>query len=494
MLKKCGQVMELPRGTNFRRRRGTLIARREGGAFAVMTAVLIVVIIGFCGFALDLSRLYNRKVELQTVADTIALAAAAQLNGTKEGIDSAVLAASEAGAKYAVVYAYGKSGVVWSPDAIRFSSASSGKTWVSTEDAKAQPETMFYVEVDTSRLNGAPGHIDLLLLPVLPSASASAQTSSRAIAGRSTINVMPLAICAMSDTRASQRGQELVEHGFRRGISYNLMQLNPNDNSKGAHFLVNPVAPAGTTGTVDGMKLGIIKPFVCTGTLDMPQVTAGKLTVEHGFPLSSVADQINSRFGAPYAAPCTENGAPPDTSVKEYTGALSWMTDKPSAQSADLRKTDTQLFTIAELPPSDIPAGTTADLYGPLWIYAKPAKYSEYKSGQPEPEPAGYLTFTPADWPALYTPGPPKPKGTYPSPSPHKAAPKTGGARAVANRRVLNIPLLRCPVPAGSPAPAEVLAIGKFFMTVRATEKDLFAEFAGLARPGSLGGQVELYK
>jgi hypothetical protein len=58
---------------------------------------------------------------------------------------------------------------------------------------------------------------------------------------------------------------------------------------------------------------------------------------------------------------------------------------------------------------------------------------------------------------------------------------------------VLNIPLLRCPVPAGSPVTAEVLAIGKFFMTVPASDHELFAEFAGLAQPSSLIGQVELY-
>jgi hypothetical protein len=61
------------------------------------------------------------------------------------------------------------------------------------------------------------------------------------------------------------------------------------------------------------------------------------------------------------------------------------------------------------------------------------------------------------------------------------------------NRRVLNIPLLRCPVLAGSPVAAEVLAIGKFFMTVPASDHELFAEFAGLAQPSSLVGQVELY-
>lgn len=487
------RVTERSQYTAFRLQRVPSQRRRERGAFAVMTAVLILVILGFCGFALELSRLYNRKVELQTIADTIALAAAAQLNGTRDGIDNALSAASSAGARYAVSYAYGKSPVLWSENAIRFSSAPSGSEWFNAGAAKGQAQRMFYVEVDTSRLDERLGRVDLVLLPVLPSASASAQTASRAVAGRSSINVMPLAICAMAEARASARGAELVEHGFRRGISYNLMQLNPDDNSKGAHFLVNPVAPPGTNGSSAGTKLAVIEPFVCTGTMAMPQVTSGKLTVEPGFPLNSVFGQINSRFGS-YTSPCTANGAPPDTNIREYTGALSWMTDTPKGQSADRRTSDKQLFTLAELAPSDIPADTTAPLYGPLWTYAKAAKYSGYKNGEPEPEPGGYPTFTPADWSTLYTPGSPKLKGSYPSPSPYKAIAVSGGARAVANRRVLNIPLLRCPVPAGSPMSAEVLAIGKFFMTTRATETELFGEFAGLAKPESLGGQVELYQ
>ena len=456
-----------------------------------MTAVLVLVILGFCGFALELSRLYNRKVELQTIADTIALAAAAELNGTTQGIDNAMSAAAAAGARYAVGYGYGKFPVVWSESAIRFSASPSGGEWLNAGGAKGQAPRMFFVEVDTSKLDDKHGQIDLLLLPVLRSGEASAQTAGRAVAGRSTVNVMPLAICAMSETRGTARGTELVEHGFRRGISYNLMQLNPNDNSKGAHFLVNPLAPPGTDGTSAGTKLDVIRPFVCSGSLAMPQVSNGRITVEPGFPLDSVFRQINSRFGA-YTDPCTANGAPPDSNIKEYTGALSWMTDTPKAQSADPRTTDKQLFTLADLPPSEIPAGTTADLYGPLWIYAKPAKYSSYKKDEPEPE-GGYQTFAASEWSTLYTPGSPKLKGSYPSPSPYKAITTSGGARAVANRRILHIPLLRCPVPTGSPASAEVLAIGKFFMTARATETDLFAEFAGLAKPELLGGQVELY-
>lgn len=152
------------------------------------------------------------------------------------------------------------------------------------------------------------------------------------------------------------------------------------------------------------------------------------------------------------------------------------------------------MLTLADLAPSDIPPATTPDMYGPLWIYAKAARYASYSSVASEPT-AGYATFAPGDWATLYAPGAPVLKGSYPSPSPHKfiAQAPVSGTRTLADRRVLNIPLLRCPVAAGSPASAEVLAIARFYMTVSATEHDLFAEFAGLAKPELLGGQVELY-
>jgi hypothetical protein len=53
----------------------------------------------------------------------------------------------------------------------------------------------------------------------------------------------------------------------------------------------------------------------------------------------------------------------------------------------------------------------------------------------------------------------------------------------------LNVALLSCPVAGSS---ANVLAIGKFFMTVPATDTQIWAEFAGIAPETSFGSQVEL--
>lgn len=67
---------------------------RESGAIAIMAAAIILIIC-FYGLALELSRVYNRKIEMQNVADPLALAAAVELNGTDQGIADAIGRASE---------------------------------------------------------------------------------------------------------------------------------------------------------------------------------------------------------------------------------------------------------------------------------------------------------------------------------------------------------------------------------------------------------------
>ncbi len=57
--------------------------RHRRGATAVQVLVILVpVLLGFLGFALDLGMMYSTKGELKTAADAMALAAAARLNGT----------------------------------------------------------------------------------------------------------------------------------------------------------------------------------------------------------------------------------------------------------------------------------------------------------------------------------------------------------------------------------------------------------------------------
>jgi hypothetical protein len=495
MLKKRPQ-QEMPSSrTGYRMAARRPLPRREGGAFAILTAILVLVIMGLCGFAIDLSRTYNRKAELQSAADAIALAAAAELNGTVAGITAARAAAVDAAARNAS-YDY-TNFIEWSESALRFGSAPSGTDWVDANAADAQAARLYFAEVDTSRLDARHGRVHMLLIKVLSPLLQTADISSRAVAGRSSVNALPLAICAQTDATdppgVAGAAGELVELGFRRGISYNLMNLNPHSNTKAANFLINPLAPAGSAGASVSARLDVIEPFVCTGTMGIPQLSAGKITVDHDFPLASLFNQFNSRFGK-YSAPCTAASAPPDTNVKEFTPAVvtAWMTDTP-LQAAAIHEPSTKRVTIADVPPAEL-VSPTADKYGPLWIYAKAAKASGYKIGVAEPA-AGYPTFATSDWGTLYPRATPTLEAAFPSPAPYRSGiVGPTGLAGVADRRLLNVPLLRCPVAAGSPAQAEVVGIGRFYMTVKASKDDLIGEFAGLARQDQVAGKVELYR
>jgi hypothetical protein len=332
------------------------------------------------------------------------------------------------------------------------------------------------------------GTVDNLLMPVLASAFATTNVTASAVAGRDSMNVLPLAICANSNTQAASLASgELVEYGFRRGVSYNLMNLNPGGTSP-ENFLVNPIAPPGTVGTTMMNRMDVVAPFVCTGRMAIPTLGGGNITVERGFPLGSLYVYLNSRFGT-YVTPCQSSTAPADPSVKSYDlNNVPWMKNKPDGLSANSLPAPKPLLTVAEQP-----ATATQTAYGPLWSYAKAAKYASYvANGGVEPA-AGYSTFSTLDWSTLYNPGKPVAL-SYPSTTPYQA--NGGGTpyKAYRNTRVLNIPLLRCPIAAGAISTATVVGIAKFFMTVPASASALYAEFAGMNTETALGGNARLYR
>lgn len=470
-----------------RRRHAWRTKRFGGGAIAIIAAFVIIIMVAMFGFALDLSRAYNRKIELQSVADTAALAAASALDGTATGIDNAVQAAATAASTFN--FAYNKEVIAWSPSALTFGTAANGGSggWVSGDTAKASAGTIFFVRTDTSELDSSPGQVANLLIPILSSAFKETNVSAAAVAGRDSINAMPLAICAISnDAATSLPSGELVEFGFRRGISYDLMNLNPGGRTP-ENFLVNPVTPAGTLGPSMLSKTDIVATAVCTGQMTIPALQGGEITVERGFPIGSHYLHFNSRFGT-YEPPCQSSSAPADRNVTRFDLATAtWMKEKPNGLSAAALPEPEPLLTVAQKS-----TGATAKSFGPLWSYAKAAKYTSYTAYNGVEPAAGYATFGTSEWGTLYTSGLAA-ATTYPSSTPYQ---NTGGATAyktLYNTRVLRIPLLECPVDAGPRVTATVRGIGKFFMTVPAESATLHAEFAGMENWSAIGGNVRLY-
>jgi hypothetical protein len=465
-------------------------SKRQNGAIAIMFAGSLIAIIGFFGLALDLSRVYNRKAELEGTANTVALAAAKKLDGTSTGISDALAVANEimTHPNYRPKYNYSQL-IKWDDAAIKFSKSPDGSTgWLSASEATS-PGDLMYVKVDTNALNPAYGTVNMLFMPALATSFTTIHVSHTAVAGRRRIAVTPLAICAMANTRAGARPNslgidELVEYGFRRGVSYDLMNLNSNGTTKKS-FLVDPIAPPGSGSSASNFAPSTVGPSVCSGTVALPKVSGEDVSVQSDFPINLLFDHLNSRFD-PSNGACDPGTAFQDNNIKKYTagsGNISWMNPRPTLQTA---LTDTDILANKLQTKADLPTNTAATNYGPLWAYARPVQWA------PSEPVNGYTPFDASItvWNSLYATGlglNNYPSGAYPTPY---LAGIPANPQGIKYRRVLNIPLLECPVFGST---AKVLAIGKFFMTVQATSAILSAEFGGATTNDPHDGPVELY-
>jgi hypothetical protein len=368
--------------------------------------------------------------------------------------------------------------------------------------------------VDTAGLDPAIGEVRTFFVRVLNSSLAKVQVSDSAIAGRTSVKALPIGICAMSPDAATARPatsssggatlSELVQYGFRRGISYDLMKLNPNGTTP-VRFAINPVSEPGKINS-PSFSIPALGPFLCSGSMWVNKITGGTIRVSElpsTAPLASLSAALNTRFDTYASTPCAPSGAAPDINIKSYAydqaGGVKWMNPNTGAAAVATTTGRGKSEPVIDLAT---PPASPGD-YGPLWVYAKAAKAP---SPPDAPEPAGgYATFSSTDWPTLYPSGPTS--SNYPtSPSaPYFASTSASGyyqspslanrPMAIPYRRVLNVPLLSCTptAPSGANAEATVLAIGKFFMTVPAKDNSLIAEFAGLLTPQSLPGHVELF-
>ncbi|MDP3668776.1 MAG: pilus assembly protein TadG-related protein [Telluria sp.] len=471
--------------------------RGEAGSYAVAFAMLLIPLIGFIGMALDLSLAYTRSTELQSVADAAAIAAARELDGTPAGVTNAKDRAQAAAQANKYQFA---SPIAWSSNALELSDTPDGP-WISADSVGAtDAPAIRYAKVDTADLAGAPGVVKTLFMRVLGGAPADFLLSARAIAGRSTAQITPLAICALNNNPTAARAntlgagfEELLEYGFRRGFSYNLLKLNPNGSSA-KNYLVNPIDFPGGADNSDHHSVATARPFVCNGTMAAPRLTSGSTVyVSEPFP-AELARELNSRFDD-YSggSTCDTAQAPPDFNVRRFIGGYSgwWMNTTPAmgiiSGSAETFEKDGNMLTIGEADPLTTPV--TVNSYGPLWSFSKPVRFS------------GGLAFLKANWPALYPiSGAGSLSSSYSDTSlspynrgvpPHAQLPTNTGLRT---RRILNIPLLSCPVTGGSTA--VVLAIGRFLMTAPASAAvpAIHAEFGGLVSDGALAVSAVLYK
>lgn len=468
----------------------------QRGVFGILFAIMLPVMLAMIGLAIDLSMIYARGKELQGIADSTALAAARALDGTTAGITAAKDRASDT-ARMSSYRFLNPEEVSWTNDALSFAATPNGP-WIGADSAGAlDAPTLFFARVDTAGLDARHGKVALAFLQVVGGAGEHNMVR-RAVAGRRDSAIAPLAVCALNNTEIIRRVNavagfdEALEHGFRRGVTYNLLNLNPNGTTP-VNYAINPVDFAPAPALPSHQTEEALRPFACSGMMPAPPLVAGSmLYVSAPFPASMVAD-LNSRFGDfGGATACDKFGAPPDANViefRDYTGF--WMRDAPVGASADPLVTSGKLVTVADAVGAT--AGTNSASYGTLWSFGKPMRFDTATGGMG-------AAFTRNDWDELY------PVSSGPAPSsiytaavlpykrgvaPHVLRPV--GMTTLSGRRVLNVPLLECPVAGAS---ARMLGIGRFLMTTRATSSPLgiHAEFGGLTTYGALAASAVLYQ
>jgi hypothetical protein len=473
-------------------------AWRQRGAFGILYAIMLPVMLGMIGLAVDLAIMFARGHELQALADGAALAAARALDGTQAGLDAARDSAKHAGEKAQYRF-LNPDEFDWSAGALSFGATPDGP-WTSAESVSPEDiPTLAFAQVDTSGLDAMYGRVAIAFLRIV-GVQGEQNLVRRAVAGRKESALGPLAICAMDNNEISMRSNapftgmdEVVEFGFRRGVGYNLLNLNPLGSTP-KNFIMNPLDFAPAPSLASHMSDDVVRPFVCSGAMPAaPLANGSTLYVREPFPLSMI-NELNSRF-ASYAngSVCNKIGSPPDANIIDFRGAYAgfWMAGAalPLRASATPLATGSRLATVADASP--LPPGTVASSYGPLWSFSKPLRYVGGTTGAP---------FTRSDWSKLYqVSSPPQLTSSYSaalSPydrglSPHRLSPAP--LEGIDKRRILNVPLLQCPVAGNS---ARVLGIGRFLMTSPATDAPaaIHAEFGGLATFASLTASAVLYK
>ncbi|EON13732.1 pilus assembly protein TadG-related protein [Pandoraea sp. SD6-2] len=273
--------------------------RREDGAITIVVALVLAVLIGFAGLALDLGKLYVARSELQNSADACALSAARDLTG------ATALTVSEAAgiaAGYANRALFQSANVSMNVNSSVTYSASSSGPFLTKDNVTGNINTIKYVQCTTSISGIVPWLISVL--NVLPGINIGpSSVSARAVASTTSAQTscaIPVFICdpsKFSPAASYLQGQWLQGKGDSRTGTYNQgdfgwANLNGTGNSG--------------TPNLAGQLTG-------SGQCNLPAIGTNIGTPGNK---SSLDDAYNTRFGI------YKNGTPPGdgSSVTDFTG------------------------------------------------------------------------------------------------------------------------------------------------------------------------------
>lgn len=497
-------------------RRAAASPRRQKGAVAILVGLSLFVLVMMLGLVMDLGQLYITRTELQNAADAGALAGAREMNGTAAGITSAEARAISTAAANSVRFGANAGAVTIGRANVEYGTTPDGP-WNNYATATAAPGGLSFIKVDTHGISQGTlatwfmrvSNIDVM------------NTFGRAVAGTFSTGVTPLGVCAIDPSNSIATG-ELLEYGFRRGMNYDVIQIN--NAKKGLAGLaqvplwINPVDSVGSGCNPSHSSASFAVPFVCVGRASSVNASTNQVFINTGSS-ASLDRPLNSRFNVYQGNSCDPTTAPPDMNIKPYsvqnptnannTNPDFWMS--PDYGSA--RRQAVDIFPDGN-PNAGKPVNwpnlltTPPDQIGVLWSYSRAMRTNG-------------TTFDTTNWPTLYNPGistdaayPATPGTGFPAgtpPAPYNQYNRITGVPVSSNyaeqpvgrpglpeRRVLQLVIVNCDAPAGAVGSCQtmdVLSVGKFFMPVRANlPSSLAVEFAGLTPWSQLEREIRLFR
>ena len=474
-----------------------LWGKRQTGAVAIIFALALTSVFGFMGLALDLAQTYEMKTELQNASDAAALSGAKELVGTLAGINSAVSKAKATAQSNKFKYAQA---VVLEDTNINFGDSPDTLNWQTIGQAQAAPTNLLFIRVNTGLQTQ-----NIVNFMKIAGVAAAPSTFGQAVAGRFSLGITPIAVCALETTKYGQLPHtglpsELKEFGFRRGLAYDVLSINPL-GAAANKFLLNPIdiaiSSSDNSCNPSNSSATGVRPYICAGTASLITTLPGYVYANTGFS-TTLSSELDSRFTS--GGSCT---VAPDANIKQYpannTSAAgagnpsNWMTP-PGNNNQGVRLT-TGTTNVPFTPPS-----TNASDWGVLWSYNPAVQYAA------NPPAGGYTPYTTANWPALYPNVTPVPTTQYPttttfgvpaSPYNQSSGQFFSSGTGSRDRRILNVALADCTTlqSNGKCSTLKVLGVGRFFMPVKSNlPNNLFLEFAGLIPDSTLTAEIKLYR
>ncbi|MES2129179.1 MAG: TadE/TadG family type IV pilus assembly protein [Pseudomonadota bacterium] len=495
--------------------------RREDGAVALVFGLSLTTLLIALGLVIDLAHLYIVKTELQNAVDSAALAGATAVNSDTSGVNAAVTKATTFGGKNNYNFS---NAVSIAASNIHFGSSPTGP-WLSQADALLSPTSTSYVKVESGTIS-----ISTYLMGIAGISTVTASAS--AVAGRGLTDVAPLGVCAIDPSnKTNRRGPfqitagldeyELLEYGFRRGITYNMGNMGPIAGNADP-ILINAVDSTSGSCTPSHSSTAFTVPFICTGTSAAGATGATSAYANTGGSYGAVERALNSRFdvytggGQGVGTNCGTTSGSPDRNIKEYKtntnpgGPKAWMSANPTQQAISWSGTKPEGFDFVATTnlPTDYKKNgqpLTAQHFGVLWSYSRGVR----AVGSSAPYTAG-TAFSTADWNKIYV----AQDGTSPTTS---AGYPSGGLTASpysqtsgnyysapshtpgTSRRQMKLVIVNCntlTTNAMSCKSLPILGVGSFFLQTQAnlngSNRDVYLEFGGLVA-SSIASDIRLY-